>query len=197
MRSITSPAISKPRKATKIQSEKLQSWGIPVPETSDEAKKLIADYLLEEAKKEPVTPRQAAFIQDYGEVVPATKMEATELLDRLTAGPTPRQKAKLAYLGIDWPTTNEEASEALDEIQGDPYYRDELKEWDLVKYDLHPNLYDDDPRTYEQLEKSWELNRKREWNEKGFKQKSKEFMGGVFVLAGLLGIIFLLLKAVF
>ena len=43
--------MSKPRKATKLQSEKLQSWGVTVPETSDEAKKLIADYLLEEAKK--------------------------------------------------------------------------------------------------------------------------------------------------
>jgi hypothetical protein len=54
--------MSKPRKITKLQVEKLQGFGIPAPETSEEAKKLIGDHLLEVARNEPVTPRQAAFI---------------------------------------------------------------------------------------------------------------------------------------
>jgi len=188
---------SKPRKITKLQAEKLQGFGIPVPETSEEAKKLIADHLLEVARNEPVTPRQAAFIREFGENVPVTKMEASELLNRLTKGPSPKQRAKLAYLKINWPTTREEAGEALDEIQGDPLFSDDLKAWDLEKYDLHPDLYEDDGRSYEQMEKSWELQRKREWKAKGFEQKAKEFGKVALGWAVMIVVIVLVLKAIF
>lgn len=133
----------KPRKATKIQIEKLQGWGIPTPETSEEAKKLIADHILEEAKKEPVTPCQAAYIRDYGEEVPATKIEASELLNRLFAGPSPKQKAKLKYFGYDFLTTKDAACKQLDEFEKDPLYRDQLQKWHLEKFDLYPELYEE------------------------------------------------------
>ena len=107
------------------------------------------------------------------------------MLDRLTKGPSPKQKAKLAYLKIDWPTTREEAGEALDEIQGDPYYRDELKAWDLEKFDLHPDLYEEDGRSYEQMEKSWELKRKREEEALGcFQQLTAIIFGGGGTILG-------------
>ena len=187
----------KPRKITKLQAEKLQGFGIPPPETSEEAKKLIEAHLLEVARNEPVTPRQAAFIREFGEDVPATKIEASALLDRLTKGPSPKQKAKLAYLKIDWPTTKEEAGEALDEIQGDPLYRDDLKAWDLEKYDLHPDLYDEDNRTGEQIMEADQIKKKRDWEAKGLKQQIRDSGCGLLLIGFFLVVLALILKAVF
>lgn len=103
---------------------------------------------MNDRRDDPVTERQEKLLRKLGLLVPATKGEASDLLTahfEQTDGdrdkPTPKQAAKLEYMGIAVPKTKDEARDLLDEIENDPTYEEKRIDWDLDKYDLHPDLY--------------------------------------------------------
>ncbi len=104
------------------------------------------------------TAKQVAMLESLGLEIPNTREEASDLIAVNIDKPTPKQVAKLEYMGLKVPSTKEDASDLLDEIEEDPAYEEKRIDWDLEKYDLHPDLYDE---TGEEMEKRWHRKAKR------------------------------------
>jgi hypothetical protein len=100
-------------------------------------------------RRDTVTPRQLELLHKLGLPIPTTKGEASDLLSSHFDKPTPKQVAKLEYMGFKVPRTKEKVSDLLDKIEEDPEYEEKRVNWDIEKYDLHPDLYTETGEEYE------------------------------------------------
>ena len=141
-----------PRPPTEKQLERLKyllELGVKRPATSAEATKLL---------KEAVTKEQAAFLRENDRPIPLTKAEASEAISKFKDRPTPTQLAKLKYFGYEPAATKQEASETLDGMEFDLCYDENQRMWELEKYDLYPELYEETgDHLIERLEKIREI----------------------------------------
>ena len=119
------------------QFQKLKALGVPfsvMPDTRSEAAELLATAPSE---------KQISLMRELDVSIPLTSEQASSLISKRLYAPTPKQIAKIEYFKLSVPDSKREASELLDEIESDSLYKDERKMWELEKYDLHPDLYDE------------------------------------------------------
>jgi|GEM_PF-3921999 len=130
---------------TSKQKELLKELGLHIPATKGEASDLI------NAQSGKPTAKQTAMLKRWGLEIPSTMEEASDLIDAYIDKPTLKQIAKLEYMGCKVPRTKDKAAEILDEMEEDLNFESQSKlvDWDIEKYDLHPNLY---PETAEEKE---------------------------------------------
>ena len=95
-------------------------------------------------RNQPVTTAQIRILKDRGEKIPGTKGEASDIISHISR----RQRAVLNYFGYTGTLEYSEAKAILDAIHHEDF-AEKRAEWDAVKYELYPHLYNPDgsPKT--------------------------------------------------
>lgn len=115
----------------------------PLPRPKEE-KKRPALPKVPAWRNQPVSQAQIRILKQRGEKIPGTKGEASDIISHISR----RQRAVLNYFGYTGPLEYDEAKAILDAIHHDDFAK-KRAEWDAVKYELHPHLYNPDgsPKT--------------------------------------------------